>query len=99
MKASATRSRPLRPADAFEAPRALGPHPAERVEQPIRMVDALGVAPHLLADDAVRVGVPVRPPDVPDGALVDLLYLEGASASAIVRADGGDDLEPGRAGD
>jgi hypothetical protein len=33
------------------------------------------------------------------GALVDPLHLEGAGAGAVVRADGGNALEPGRAGD
>src|SRR4029079_7864742 len=65
---------------------------ARRVERPVRMVYALGVAADLLADHPAGVGVAVRAAHAPDGARVDPLDLESAGAGAVVGADRGHDL-------
>ena len=90
----------LVPGDPRELPGALRADAAERVEEPVGVMDALGVAPHLLADDAGRVGVARGAPHPADRAGVEALDLERARARAVVRADGGHHLEPaaGRGG-
>ena len=50
----------LVPGDAPELARALRPDPPQRVRQPIRMMDPLGIARDLGADDAGRVAVVLR---------------------------------------
>ena len=75
-------------------PGALRPHAPERVEQAVGVMHALGVAAHLLADDAGRVGVPRGAAHPADRAGVEPLHLERARARAVVRADGRDHLEP-----
>src|SRR5262249_26223690 len=88
----------LVPADALEPPGALRPDAAERIQEAVGMVHALGVAPDLLADHAPRVRIPVRAAHAPYPALVQSLDLERAGARAVVRTHGGDDVEvrPGR---
>ena len=76
----------LVPGDTPELARALRPDPPQRVRQPIRMMDPLGVARDLGADDAGRVAVVLRPMDAPDGAPVDHLDIEGAGRGAVMRA-------------
>src|SRR5262249_48853571 len=80
------------PRDALEAPGALGADAAERMEQPIRVVHPLRVAPDLLADHAAGVRVAMGAPDAADRAGVDALHLEGAGAGAVVRAHRGHDF-------
>src|SRR5208282_6864750 len=58
--------------------------------QPSRMVDALGVARHLGADDPRRVAVLLGTMDAAVGAPVEPLHLERAGGRAIVRAGGGE---------
>src|SRR5690606_19426635 len=51
----------------------------ERLEQPLRMVDALSIAGDLGADDACRIIVGLGAVDATDRALVDDLDVERAS--------------------
>ncbi len=83
----------LLPRDASELARALRPHAPQRVEQAVRVVNALRVAPHLLADDAGRVGVPRGAAHPPDRAGVQTLHVEGARARAVVRTHRGHELD------
>ena len=75
------------PGDPLEFTGALGALALQRVEQPVRMVDTLGIAGHLLADHAQRVGIVLGTPHPADGVLVQHLDFEGAGRGAIMRAD------------
>ncbi len=79
----------LRDADLAELAGALGPGAQQRRRQPVRVVDALGVAGHLGADDAGRVAVVGRAVDAPHAARVEHLDLQRAGRRAIVRAGRG----------
>ena len=52
------------------------------------MVDALGVARDLGADDAGRVGLVLGAVDAADARAVDHLDIERADGGAVVRANG-----------
>jgi hypothetical protein len=78
----------LVPGNALELPRSLRARALHRIEQPLRMMDALRIARHLRADHARRVAVGLRPVHTPDRLAVDHLDVEGAGGGAIVRADG-----------
>ena len=80
------------PGDALEAARALGPDAAHRMQQAVRVMDALGVARHFGADDAGRVGVVLRPVHAADAAVVQQLDIERTGRRAVVRAGGMADL-------
>ena len=84
------------PADALEHAGALGALALQGVEQTVWMVDALGIAAHLLADHAQRVGIVLRTTDPSDGALVEHLDLEGAGGGAVMRADRDAGLDVGQ---
>ncbi len=81
------------PRDPLELARAAGPRPAQRVEQPVRMVDALELAeaPHArvqrrhLGRPAPRIGADLD--DLP----VAHVGVDGATAAAVVAARAGDD--------
>ncbi len=82
------------PRNLAELFRSLRTGPAQRLHQPIRMMDALGVARHLLADHARGVVVALRAADPTDAPGIQPLDIEGAGAGAIVRADGRHDGDP-----
>src|SRR5690606_17007629 len=58
----------------------------EGIEQPVRMVDALGVAGDLGADDASRVAVVAGTVDAADSLVVDHLHVERTGGGTVVRA-------------
>ena len=95
MNASATRSSASSQAMRFELPGALGPGAQQRMGQPVRVVHALGVARHLLADHAGGVGVALRAAHAADGAGVQDLHVQRAGAGAVVRTDRRGDAERG----
>ena len=84
------------PRDALELARALGALPLQGMQQPVRMVDALGIAPDLLADHAQRVGILLGTPHPADGAFVEDLHLERAGGGAVMRADRDAGLDVGQ---
>jgi hypothetical protein len=57
----------LVPADTDEVTGALGAHAAHRKREAVRMMDTLGIARHLGADDAGRVGLKLRAANASDG--------------------------------
>ena len=65
------------------------------MEQPIRMVDALGIAPDLLADDAQRIGIIFCAAHPPDRVGIEELDIEGAGRGTVMRADRSADLDIG----
>jgi xanthine/CO dehydrogenase XdhC/CoxF family maturation factor len=71
--------------------------PPERMEEPVGVVDALGVAGDLGADDAGRVVVLLRAVDAPDGALVQYLDVERAGRRTIMRTGRMADFQQKRA--
>ena len=75
------------PADALEFAGALGALPLQGMKQPVRMMDALGIAANLLADDAQRIGVVLRAPHPADGALIEDFDFQSAGRGAVMRAD------------
>ena len=76
------------PGDRRERARALRADPAQRLRQPVGMVEALGVARDLGADHAGRVRVALRALDLAQAPAVQLLDLERAHRRAVVRTDG-----------
>src|SRR5260370_39822434 len=63
------------------------------MHQPVRMMDALGVARHLGADDACRIALQLGAAHPADGGIVDDLDIEGTGRRAIVRTGGMPDLD------
>ena len=78
------------PGNRGEIALALGAGAAQRPAQPVRVVDALGVARDLLAHDAGRVGQFLVAPDPADARRRQALDFQGAGARAIVGAGGAD---------
>ncbi len=85
---------PADPLPAVAAPVriALFAFAAKRMEQAVRVMDALGVTRHLGADHARRVVVGLRPTHPAHGDAVDDLHLEGAGRGAVMRTGGMADL-------
>ena len=83
------------PGDARELTGALRPGPAHRIEQPVGMMDALGIARDLGADDAGGVGLLLGTAHPADAAAVDHLDVERAGRWAIVRTGGMADIDLG----
>jgi hypothetical protein len=81
----------LVPGNLAPATLALGADPPQWPRQPLGMVDALGIARHLLADDAGRVGIVLGAAHAPDGVRIDDLDVERAGRRAVVRAHGARD--------
>ena len=81
------------PGDGLEARApALLADPAQWRRQAVRMVDALGVAGDLAADDAGRVRVVAGAADAADGLLVQAFHRERAGGRAVVGTDAVADL-------
>src|SRR5262249_876293 len=76
------------PGDRRKVAGALRSLAAQRMEQPVGMMDALGVARDLGADHAERVVILLRAANAADRALVDRLDLWRAGRGAIVRTGG-----------
>ncbi len=68
---------------------ALRPDAAQRLGQTVLVMDALGVARDLRADDAGRVALIARAVDAADARAVDHLDVERADGRAVVRTDRG----------
>jgi hypothetical protein len=66
----------LVPGDARELAGAFRPRAAHRIEQPVRMMDALGVTRDLGADNAGCVGLHLGAAHAADRAAVDHLDIE-----------------------
>ena len=75
------------PGDALELAGALRALAAQRVHQSVGMMDALGIARDLGADDAGRVGVVLGAVNAPDLVVAQQLHVERAGRRAIVRTD------------
>ncbi len=73
------------PRDRRELARSLRPLADERMQQPVRMMDALGVARDLRADHARRVEIVLGAAHAADRAAVEHLHFERAGGRAIVR--------------
>src|SRR5690606_29485069 len=65
---------------------ALGAGADQRLQQPVGMMNPLGIARDLGADDAGRVVVALGAMDATDGALVDDLDVERTGRRAVMRA-------------
>src|SRR6202790_1445435 len=85
----------LVPGNPRELSRALRSGPAQRMHQPIRMMDAFGIARDLGADDACGIGLQFGAAYPADRATVDHLDVERAGRWAIVRTGGMPDLDFG----
>ena len=83
------------PRDLGELPGPLGAGPAQRLHQPVGMVDALGVARDLLADHPGGVVVAHRAAHPADAPGIQPLDIQRAGAGAVVRADRGHDGDAG----
>jgi hypothetical protein len=57
------------------------------MKQAIRVMNALGIARDLFANDAQRVAILLGTPDAADGVGIEKLDLERAGRGAIMRAD------------
>ncbi len=86
------------PGDLGELPGPLRADPAQRLHQPVGMMDALGIAGDLLADHARGVVVAHRAAHPADLLAVQPLDVERTGAGAIVRADRGNDGDAGVGG-
>ena len=73
------------PARLLPAALALGAGAHQRLQQAVGMVDALGIARDLGADDAGRVAVGLGAVDAADAAVVEQLDVERAGRRAVVR--------------
>ncbi len=76
------------PGDRGELARAFGADAAQRMQQPVGVMLALGIARHFRADHAGGVIVVLGAVHAADGALVDQLDFERAGRWAIVRTGG-----------
>ena len=85
----------LVPRNPRELAGALWPGPAQRIHQPIRMMDALGVTRDLGADDAGSIGLQLGASHPADGRTIDHLDIERAGRRAIVRTGGMTDIDLG----
>ncbi|MNI12486.1 hypothetical protein D3C73_656710 [compost metagenome] len=66
----------------------LGSLAALRHHETARMIEALGIARDLGADDACRIGVIRRPPHATDFAVLGQVDIQRAGARTVVRTDG-----------
>ena len=76
------------PGDALELAGALGSLATQRMHQPVGMMDTLGIARDLGADDAVRVGVVLGAVDAADLVAVEQFHIERAGRRTVMWADG-----------
>jgi hypothetical protein len=83
------------PGDRRELSRSFRPAPQQRLQQPVGMMDALGVARDLGADHAGRVVVVLGAAHPADAAAVDHLDVERAGRGAVVRTGGRCDRDVG----
>ncbi|MNE64233.1 hypothetical protein D3C80_1596350 [compost metagenome] len=67
---------------------ALRPFAALRHHETARMIDALGIARDLGADDARRIGIVRRPAHAADPAVLGQINIQRAGARTVVRTDG-----------
>src|SRR5687768_10192478 len=81
----------IRPGELLPSALAFGALPLQGLEQAGRMMNALGIAAHLLADDARCVAVGFGAANTADRMAVENLDLERAGRRTVMRADG----EPG----
>ena len=65
------------------------------MEEALGMMDALGIAGDLLADDTQRIGILARPAHPPDGVVIEELDLERAGRRAVMRTGGKPGLDVG----
>ena len=77
----------LVPSDRLKLPASLGTDPAQRLGEPVRMMDPLPIAGDLGADDARGVALVSRPMDAADALVPDNLDVESANRGAVVRTD------------
>jgi hypothetical protein len=83
------------PGDARELAGAFRACAAQRMHQPVGMVDALGIARHLGADHARGVALQPGAAHPPDGVTIDHLDIEGAGGRTIMRTGGMPDVDLG----
>jgi hypothetical protein len=74
------------PADRLEFARAFRAFAAQGLRQPVGMMDALGIAGDLRADDACCVGIVRRAAHAADHAIVEHFDFERTGRGAIMRA-------------
>ena len=74
------------PGNAGEFARALRPLALQRMEQPLGMVNALGIAPDFFADDAESIAVLLGAAHPANGAVIEQLHLQRAGRGAIMGA-------------
>ena len=75
------------PGDARELAGALGASTAQGMQQPVGMVNTLGIAADLGAHDAQRIAVVLGTPNPADAVVIEQLDLEGTGRGTVVRAN------------
>ena len=85
----------LIPGNPRELARTLWSGAPQRMEQPVGVMNALGVTRDLRADDARRIGLQLGAADPADRAAVDHLDVERAGRRTIVRTGGVADIDLG----
>ena len=83
------------PGDPRELAGTLRPGTAQRMQQPVRVMDPLGVTGDLGADDAGGVGLQLGAAHPADGGTVDHLDVECAGRRAIMRTGRMPDIDLG----
>ena len=83
------------PRNPRELPRALRPRPAHRIHQPIGVMNALGIARDLGADDAGGIGLQLGAAHPADAAAFEHLDVQRARRRAVVRTGGMPDIDLG----
>jgi hypothetical protein len=78
----------LIPANSSKIPAALGAGAQQRMGQPVRVMDAIGVAGDLRADHPLGIGVGAGAAHGADALPVDHLHLERAGRWTVMRTDG-----------
>ena len=81
------------PRNPRELAGALGSGAALRIDQSIRMMDALGIARHLGADHAGGIGLQFGAAHPADAGAIDHLDIEGTGRRAVVRTGGMPDVD------
>jgi hypothetical protein len=78
----------LVPGNPLELARSLGPDSAQGMQQPVGMVDALGIARDLGADHPIRIALALAAAYPPDAAPIDDFDLQRTGGGAVMGANG-----------
>ena len=82
----------LAPVDGAKPSFALGPDPLHRLQQPLRMVNPLGVTRDLGTDDTLCIAVVLGSAHPADAVRVDALHLQRTGGRTVVRTNAGQEF-------